>query len=58
MFKTTELYIWQDRNEQICLRIACGDIQTKRIVLTHAEADQLMAVITSASERYNLEVVT
>jgi hypothetical protein len=57
MFKTMELYICEDRDKQLCMRISCGNSQTRRLVLTPTEADQLTAFMCSVSERYGKEVI-
>lgn len=56
-FKAIELYIFEDRDAHLCMRMACGNSHTRRLVLTPSEADQLTTFMCSVSERYGKEVI-
>jgi len=58
-FQAIELYIFEDRNQRLCMRMASGaGGQTRRLTLTKSEADQLTTFMVSVSERLGREVIT
>lgn len=57
-FQTIELYIFEDRNQRLCMRMSSGaGGQTRRLTLTKSEADQLTAFMVNVSERYGNELL-
>jgi 16S rRNA C1402 N4-methylase RsmH len=56
-FQTIELYIFEDRNQRLCMRMSSSAGQTRRLVLTTSEADQLTDFMVNVSERYGKEVI-
>jgi len=58
-FQTIELYIFEDRNQHLCMRMSSSaGGQTRRLPLTKSEADQLTEFMVSVCERYGKEVIT
>jgi hypothetical protein len=56
-FRAIELYIFEDRDNHICMRMSSGNAQTRRITLTDAEQEALLDVLVDVSERYGKSVL-
>ena len=50
--QATEIYVFENRDKCMCVRFSSGSTQTKRIVLTPDEADQLLILMVNVVARY------